>query len=156
MSKHQTNGTIAPAAIGIDPDFSDCVIKAKSGTFYYTSKGVMATCSPIFRGLVECCDQSQSVNKNETPLSPGSENEELNAKYSLEIPLEDRDEEIATLVEHLHQPHRFWQSVVPNVTKEGAARILLLTPIAFKYDIEGRSASSFTAYELLVRRTSIV
>jgi hypothetical protein len=55
----------------------------------------------------------------------------------LEIPLDDPEEEVRALVEHLHQPDRFLESVIPEVTKEGAARIIQLTPIAFKYDMQG-------------------
>lgn len=137
VAQESTDVPEAPPAVGIDPEFSDCVIKAESGRLFYTSRGFLATFSPVFRGLVECCGQRQPSNKTEQPSKLTSEDEDSNPHKQLVIPLEDPEEEVATLVEHLHQPERFLQSVVPVVTKEGVARVLLLAPIAFKYDMQG-------------------
>ncbi len=57
--------------------------------------------------------------------------------------MNDPEEQIMVLVEHLHQPDRLLGSVAPVVTKEGAARILHLTPIAFKYDMQGDLSFNF-------------
>jgi hypothetical protein len=52
--------TPAPLPIGVNPVFSDCVIKRNTGTLYYTSRAAMVSCSPVFRGLVECCSPHPS------------------------------------------------------------------------------------------------
>jgi hypothetical protein len=61
----------------------------------------------------------------------------------MEIPLDDPEEQIQALVEHLHQPERFLGSVLPTVSMEGTAKIVNLAPIAFKYDIQGNSGFIF-------------
>jgi hypothetical protein len=150
-----SDGTAAPPFIGIDPLYSDCVIKARSGKSYYTSKGALATCSSVFRDLVECCGQGPSLGNLTRPNSSNSETEGVNAKKHLEIPLEDREEEVAMLVEHVHQPERFLLSVCPVLTQKGAARILLLTPMAFKYNMQGNHRAQLLLVSLVVWPYSI-
>ncbi len=88
-------------------------------------------CSPVFRDLIECCYQMPTLDGSKQLDSRNSRSDVL------EMPLEDPDEEIAALVEHLHRPERFLESAVPILTKEGSDRILILAPMAFKYDMEG-------------------
>lgn len=129
-----------PLQIGIDPLHSDCVFKTKSGSSYHTSKAVLATASPFFKDLVESCEQTASLDAVGQDHVSDPCSQTLNKGKIFEIPLEDdAEEEIIALVEHLHQPDRFWGSLVPVVTKEGATKLLKLAPIAFKYDIQGNS-----------------
>jgi hypothetical protein len=130
-------GRAGPAAIGVDPLYSDCAIRATSGTLYYTSRAVMVTCSPVFRGLIDCCAPKTPMDKGGKRRGPAVAGHESSGTTVMEIPLDDPEEQIATLVEHLHQPERFLASVVPVITLEGAASILRLTQIAFKYDMQG-------------------
>jgi hypothetical protein len=125
--------------IGIDPLLSSCVIKTKSGSKYYSSLGVLATCSPVFKGLVECCGQNQPSDGVAQQQCRDSKSLSSTPRAVMEIPLDDPEEQIKELVEHLHQPERFLGSVIPIVTEEGTTRILNLAPIAFKYDIQGTS-----------------
>jgi hypothetical protein len=163
---------VDPPPVGVDPLYSDCVIRSTSGKVYYTLTGALATCSPVFRGLVDCCVRKQILQKDEdsvdTPqkfpvrnvlknslhvveedASAADNSQSLSSRNVLEVPLEDPDEEIEALVEQLHQPERFLGLTVPVVTKEGTARILHLGPIAFKYDIQG-NFNRFEAHSSLV------
>jgi hypothetical protein len=96
----------------------------------------------VFRDLVECCGQKPASDSDKQSRRSASENKEDDTRKVLELPLEDRKEEVASLVEYLHQPERFLESVVPIVTKEGTDRVLLLAPIAFKYDMQGNGPLS--------------
>ncbi len=126
--------------LGVDPKRSDCVIRTKSGSLYYTFSGSLAACSPVFRDLVECCEQNPlSGDIAEDIGSPSAKRQRYSTSNLLEIPLDDPDQEVEALVEHLHQPDRFLLAVVPTVTKEGAVRIAHLTPIASKYDMQGNT-----------------
>jgi hypothetical protein len=125
-----------PLPVGIDPLYSNCVIKFKSGSKFYTFIGAVVACSPVFRDLVECCGAQPSAEDGDGQGS-SSAAQTSNTKEMFEIPLEDPDDEINALVEYLHQPDRILRSVVPTVTKEGAVSILHLAPIAFKYDMQG-------------------
>jgi hypothetical protein len=140
MSNHPTTGsgelrssdaqdTANP--ISFDPLTARYVLRSKSGKIYYTSTEVLVTCSPIFRDLVECCDEVEHVRGR------GLGNRSPPARKKLEIHLEDSDDEIETLLEHLHHTDTFITSVVP-VTTEGAAKIVHLAAIAFKYDMQGK------------------
>jgi hypothetical protein len=91
----------------------------------------MMAWSPVFRDLVECCPQKPTLDES-SHLGSGDSRPNV-----LEVPLDDPEDEIASLVEHVHRPERFWESVVPVVTKEGSDRILLLASTAFKYDMQG-------------------
>jgi hypothetical protein len=122
----------APLPVGLDPMYSDCVVKTSSGTLYHTSLGTIVSCSPVFRDLIASCGQQSTSDEVGEDQEPASKKQKLPTKRVLEIPLPDPEDQIKTLVEHLHQPDRFLGSVVPIVTKEGAAKILQLTPIAFK------------------------
>jgi hypothetical protein len=130
-------GTTDPPLIGIDPLYSDCALKSSSGSLYYTFSGTLAACSPVFKGQIECCGRKPSSDESGEDANSAHNVQRSKTTNILIIPLVDVDEEITTLLEHLHQPHRFLDSVVPVVTKQGADRILNLAPIAFKYDIAG-------------------
>jgi hypothetical protein len=91
----------------------------------------------VFQGLVEGCWQNPPPDECGEEQGPPGKRQKVAAREPLQIPLEDPEEEIKALVEHLHQADRFWKSVTPVISKEGAARILHLTPIAFKYDMQG-------------------
>lgn len=67
----------------------------------------------------------------------------------MEVPLDDAEEETEALVEHLHQPDRLLGFLIPEITKEGAAKVLRLTPIAFKYSIQGIYISFVLTFRLL-------
>jgi hypothetical protein len=123
--------------VGLEPAYSDCVIKSRSGSVHYTCTGALVACSPVFQGLVDVCGKKLSLDELGQNRNSGSDTQQTPRKV-LEIPLDEPEEEIETLVEHLHQPDRFLVSVVPEVTEEGAARILHLAPIAFKYDMQGK------------------
>jgi hypothetical protein len=127
-------GTAAPEPVGADPRYSNFVIKSPSGSCYYTLTGLVVGCSPVFRDLVECCDGKGTSDDGAEIYSAASGTSD---RKVMEMQIQNPEEEIEALVEHLHQPERFWSSVVPSVTKEGAKRILRLTPIASKYDMEG-------------------
>jgi hypothetical protein len=129
LGSSNAQDTVNP--IGVVPSTASCVLRTKSGKMYYTSTEVLVTCSSVFKDLVECCDEG------EQDRDPGPGKITNNPRRKLEVPLEDSDEEIETLVEHLHQPDRFITSVVPSLTKEGAAKIINLAAIASKYDMQG-------------------
>jgi hypothetical protein len=136
--------TGAVPLIGIEPSLSDCVIKNASGSSYYTLAGSLAGCSPVLRDLVQCCGQEPSTDKMGDDPNPSMITESFSGRRVLEIPVQDPDEEVIALIELLHQPDRFLLSVVPTMTQEGATRILNLTPIAFKYDMQGNLARHYT------------
>jgi hypothetical protein len=133
-----------PLQVGIDPLYSDCVIKTSSGLLYYTLTGVLISSSPVFKDLVHCCGQVPSSDEVGQEHDSSSTAQKSPNKHLIEIPLPDPEEQIKTLVEHLHQPYRFLGSIVPVVTKEGAAKVLHLAPIAFKYNMQGDMNSLLT------------
>jgi hypothetical protein len=132
-----SDGPAGPLPIGLDPEYSDCVIKASSVTAYCTSVGVMVSCSPVFRDLVQCCGKKSTSDEVGEVQSSGTKRKTSAQRDALYITLPDPEAQIRTLVEHLHQPDRFFASVVPIVTKEGGDKIRQLAPIAFKYDMQG-------------------
>jgi hypothetical protein len=149
-----SDGQAVPLPIGLDPEYSDCVIKASSGKVYHTSLGVIVSCSPVFRDLVHSCGKQSSSDEVGEVQGSGKKRKPSRTKAVLEIPLPDPEQQIKTLVEHLHQPDRFFASVVPNVTKKGAAKILQLAPIAFKYDMQGKKTHLVVSENLLVIQLS--
>jgi hypothetical protein len=133
----QTQQPAPPA--GIDPLYSDCVIKSKSGCKFYTFTGAMVGCSPVFRDLVKgSVGKPSAEDGDHEGLAPQSATKDM-----VGLMLDDTDEGITALVEYLHQPEKILGSVLPTVTKEGAVSILHLAPIAFKYDIQGNSLLSW-------------
>jgi hypothetical protein len=157
-SQPQSSHSDTPATpIGVDPRYSDCVLKCVSGSLYYTTKASMAGCSPIFKDLVECCGPEPTSSKVEECHKRGSKLQTCTRSDMMEIPMPDPEEEVKASVELLHQPDRFLGSVVPNVTKKGAANMLQLGPIAHKYHIQGKHFYSgflwvWVPYEKVVLR----
>jgi hypothetical protein len=95
------------------------------------------SCSQFFRDLVQSCGKQPSSDDLGQDQGSASETQTSKAKDLLEIPLPDEEEEIKALVEHLHQPDQFLGSIVPVMTKEGAAKVQNLAPVAFKYNKQG-------------------
>jgi hypothetical protein len=155
--------TPATPMIGVEPQYSDCVIKCESGSLYYTTKATMVGCSPVFRDMVECCGPEASSYEVHECHEPTVQLQTRSRSEMIEIPMPDPEEEIMTLIELFHQPDRFLGSVVPAMTKEGTAKILQLIPIAHKYDIQGKSISRMTLVGVgcarqsrLTRRSTVV
>jgi hypothetical protein len=86
-------------------------------------------CSTVLRDLVDSCEGPQDASSDKVNDMKMSSKGNLSALKYLEIPLNDTEDEVKTLMEHLHHPDRFWDAVAPVMTKEGVAKILHLLPI---------------------------
>lgn len=115
-----------------------------SGQKYYTLRGLLAACSSVFRDIIESCGGEIVLEQRPEPKSSDSKSKTTIIFEVMEIPLDDTKEEVKALMEHLHQPDRLLGSLIPEVTKEGAEKVLRLASIALKYDLQGARTSFHT------------